>query len=68
MAQNLKLLVRLDEGYCAPAYDVCLKHLVGVNVGARRRGVFLGIAASMAFSLLVVAVLVIGFLYWRGFI
>ena len=68
MAQNPKLLVRVDEGDVAAAYDVCLKHLGGVNRGARRKGVFLGIAASMAFSLLVVAVLVIGFLYWRGFI
>ncbi|MBK6467642.1 MAG: hypothetical protein IPL38_10810 [Rhodobacter sp.] len=66
MAKNPKLLVRIDVGAVAEAYDVCLKHLGGVNRGERRKGLVLGMAASAAFSVLAVVVLVIGFLYWRG--
>ena len=68
MAQNPKLLVRVDETRVAEAYDICLKFLNRLGRGDRRKGAILGVAASVAFSLLVVALLVIGFLYWRGLI
>jgi hypothetical protein len=67
-AQNPKLLRRIDEEKVAAAYDVCVRHLGGVNAGDRRRGRVLGVAASIAFSLLVVALLLLAVLRWRGFL
>lgn len=66
MAQNPKLLVRVDETRVAEAYDLCLRHLGKINRGKRLKSTVLNIAASAAFAILVLAVLVIGFLYWRG--
>ena len=68
MAQNAKLLMQIDDGAVAEAYDLCLRHLGGVKAGDRRRGMILGVAASIAFSVLVVALLVGAVLNWRGFI
>ena len=68
MAQNAKLLMQIDDGAVAGAYDTCLRHLGGVDAGDRRRGVVVGVAASISFSVLVVVVLLGAVLYWRGFI
>lgn len=68
MAQNPKLLVRVDEGEVAQNYDICLRHLAALNRGERRKGLILNVAASIAFSLLVVAAGVLGFLVWRGYV
>ena len=68
MAQNAKLLMQIDNTAVAAAYDTCLRHLGGVDSGDRRRGIMVGVAASIAFSVLVVALLLGAVLYWRGFI
>jgi hypothetical protein len=68
MMQSPKLMHQVDDETVAIAYDICVRHLTKVNPGAARKGMILNIAASIAFSLLVVAVLLVGFLYWRGFI
>lgn len=68
MAQNPKLLVRVDQALVAEAYDVCLRHLVGINRADRRKTAIVGVAASIAFSLLMVALLVLAWAYWRGMI
>ena len=68
MAQNAKLLMQIDNGAVAEAYDICLRHLGGVDAADRRRGMIVSIAASVAFSVLVVTVLLGAVLYWRGFI
>ena len=68
MAQSPKLLMQVDHGKLAAAYDICLRHLNTVNPVAARRGVILNIAASIAFSLLVVAGLVVTVLYLRGLV
>ena len=68
MAQNPKLLMQLDQGAVAQAYDVCVKHLGKVDAWDRRKGAIFGIAASIAGSVLVVAVLVLAVLRWRGFV
>ena len=66
MVQSPKLLMQIDDGKVAAAYDICLKHLNTVNPTAARRGAILNIAASIAFSLLVVAALLVTVLYLRG--
>lgn len=68
MARNPKLLVRVDEAKVAEAYDACVRYLGQVSPGERRISALIGIAASVAFSLLVVVLLVLAVLYWRGFV
>jgi hypothetical protein len=68
MMQSPKLMHQVDDATVAVAYDICVRHLTAINPGAARNGMILNIAASIAFSLLVVAVLLVSFLYWRGFI
>lgn len=68
MIQNSKLMHQVDDETVAVAYDICVRHLITINPTAARRGLLLDMAARIAFALLVVAVLLVGFLYWRGFI
>ena len=64
MAQNPRLLMQIDREAVAEAYDLCVRHLGGVS--RDRRGALVSLAASVAFSVLTVAVLVVVVLYWRG--
>lgn len=68
MAQNPKLLLQIDHDAVSSAYDACVKHLMTVNPNKRRMDRLVGIAASVAFSVLAVVVLAIAVLRWRGFI
>ncbi len=68
MAANPKLALQIDQGEVAAAYDVCVRHLGGIDAGARRRGVVVGMLTSVAFSLLGVALILAAVLYWRGFL
>jgi len=68
MAQNPKLLMRIDDESVAQNYDICVRHLGGIDLADRRRGVAVGIAASIAFSLLAVLGIVLAVLVWRGLI
>ncbi|MGV8986577.1 MAG: hypothetical protein ACOH2H_09860 [Cypionkella sp.] len=68
MAQSPKLLMQIDYEAVAIAYDICIRHLNGVNRGARRKGLILDAAARIAFALLVVGILLVAVLYWRGFV
>ena len=68
MAQNPKLWAQVDQQTVAQAYDTCVRHLNGVDGGDRRMGAVLGVAASVAFSVLAVAALLMIVLHWRGFI
>lgn len=68
MAQNPKLLIRVDEGDVAANYDICVRHLGGLNLAQRRKGALLNLAASVAFSVLVVGAGVLAYLVWRGYV
>ena len=68
MATHPKLQTRLDEGEVANAYDICVRHLGGVNRGERRKSAILQAAASAAFAIFIVMLLAIGVIYWRGLI
>lgn len=68
MAKNARLVHQIDDALVAEAYDICLKHLGGVDLADRRKGLAVSIAASIAFSLLAVAVLVVVVVRWRGFL
>lgn len=67
MAQNPKLLLQIDHDTTSHAYDTCVRYL---STLARRRWVdsAVAVAASIAFSVLAVVVILIAVLRWRGFI
>jgi hypothetical protein len=67
-SHNAKLLVQIDEELVARNYDICVKHLTGLNRWDKRKGVLLGLTASILFSLVAVVALLIGVLIWRGFL
>ena len=68
MAQVPKLLMQIDDEAVADAYDISVRHLNTLNAGGGRRGMLLNMLASVGFSLLVVAGLVLAVLWWRGFV
>ena len=67
-SRNPKLLLQIDETAVAAAYDICSKHLSKIDASQRRITGVLGTASSMAASLLVVGAIVVGVLYWRGYL
>ena len=68
MAQNPKLLLQIDHGAVARDYDICLRHLMAVKPRSGFWSGMVSVAASIAVSMLVVAVVVIALLRWRGFL
>lgn len=68
MAQNPKLLLQLDEEKIAGNYDLCVKHLGGLNVWEKRKGMLIGLTTSLLFIVVTVAALVLGIMVWRGFL
>lgn len=68
MAQNPKLLVRVDQAEVARAFDICMRHLGQQTPGGSRKSVWIGAAASVGFALLVVILMVLGVIYWRGLV
>ena len=67
-SQNPKLLLQIDEAAVVNAYDVCSKHLAKIDAADRRLGSVLRTASSMVISLMVVALIAVGVLYWRGYL
>ena len=65
-SQNPKLLLTLDEGAVAEAYDICLRHLAPLGAGRRRRNFVSSMVAQVAFGLIVVVALVIVVAKLRG--
>ena len=68
MIQNPKTMHQVDDETVAVAYDICVRHLTAINPSTNRRGLLLDMAARVAFALLVVGVLFVAVLYWRGLI
>jgi len=68
MSKSARLMHQIDDELVAEAYDLCLRHLGGVDAADRRKGVAVGIAGSIVFSLLMVAGLVLVVVWWRGLV
>lgn len=67
-AQNPRLLVQLDMQEVARNYDLASRYLGDLGAGARRLAALLDWLARLAFILLVAGGMVIGVMYWRGFL
>jgi hypothetical protein len=68
MAQNPKLLLQIDHDATARAYDICVKHLSAISARGRRMDGLMAVVTSIGLSVLVVALILIAVLRWRGFI
>lgn len=68
LAQNPKLLLQIDHDQLAENYDLCLRHLGGLKPRAAWLDGTVAVAASIAMSVLLVVVLVIALMRWRGLI
>jgi len=68
LAQNPKLQKMVDYGKADSAHKICVTFLNSVDLADRRKGAFLGILSSFALAFIVVAVLVVSVLVWRGYI
>lgn len=68
LAENPKLQRMIDYDKANSAHKTCIEFLNSVDLADRRKGALLGILSSFAMAFIVVAVLVISVLVWRGFI
>ncbi|MBY6043013.1 hypothetical protein [Phaeobacter italicus] len=68
LLEHPKLRMTVEESKLSRSADEVIKHLKSIDLADRRRGRVLDILASMAFALIVVAVLLIVVLRWRGFV
>ncbi len=65
---NPKLSRMVNHERVVEAHQACMAFLETVDAADRRKGVVLGILGSLAMVLVVVTVLVLGVLEWRGFL
>lgn len=68
LAENPKLSRMIDHERINAAHQACMVFLQEVDVADRRKGVVLGVLGSLALGLIVVTVLVLSVLVWRGYI
>ena len=68
MAQNPKLLIQIDEGKVAEAYDRCLRYLGPLGASGRRWFILQSMVAQIAFGLIVVIGGALLLARWRGLI
>lgn len=66
MAENPKLLVQIDEAVVAQNYDTCVKYLGPLNRRARAMAMLTGMAAQVAMGILLLALIVMAILRYRG--
>lgn len=67
MAQSPKLYLQLDQAAIAQNYDLCLRHLGGLQKWARRRALMENWLLSLLTSLIVLAAIIAAILRWRGY-
>ncbi|MGJ8616184.1 MAG: hypothetical protein ACSHWS_05030 [Sulfitobacter sp.] len=67
-AGHPKLARQLDDGAVRTAYTNVTAHLRTIDVADARKGRILGVAAVIAFNLLLVIVAFIVWLWWRGYV
>jgi hypothetical protein len=68
LARNPRLVRMVDPQHFARASDNLTRHLTAIDPRQRRRTALINLAAVIAFNLLVVAILVLIVLVWRGIV
>lgn len=63
-----RMMMQVDGGAVTKAYNEIAAHLEAIDVADRRKGALLNLAAALSFNVMVVVVLVILILRWRGLI
>lgn len=66
-SRNPKLMGQVDMGQVADAYDVCVRHLAGIDPAERRRGTMLGMVESVGIGVLIFGAVVGGVMLWVGY-
>lgn len=67
-ARNPKLIGQVDMGQVADAYDLCVRHLAGIDPAERRRGTMVSMVESVGIGVLILGVVVVGVMYWLGYL
>ncbi len=67
-AKSPKQLGLIDMGAVSDAYDACVRHLTTVDPAKRRNNVLADMIGSVGFGVLVMALAIIVFLVWRGYL
>jgi hypothetical protein len=68
LAQNPKTARQVDADAVERDYETVRAYLAGLDVGDMRKARLLSIAAAVAANLIMVAVLFVGWLWWRGYV
>lgn len=69
MSKNPRLMMQVNEPDVVAAYDICLRHLGAKQAASlARKNTAMSIGASIAGSILVLTLLVLGVLRWRGYL
>lgn len=68
MASHPKLRLTLDTPALAKAAREVQEHLRSIDVADRRKGWMLGALGALAFNILLLAFLVIAFMFWRDLV
>ena len=66
LAGHPKLARQIDQQRLSQAHAELVAHLREIDVADRRKGHLLGIAGVIVFNLLVIAVVFVTWLWWRG--
>lgn len=66
MSEHPKLALRVDHKATAAAHQICITHLGGIDHKYQRASRRIGLAGSIAFSILTVAALFGAVSVWRG--
>ena len=65
-SRNPKLMGQVDMRQVADAYDVCVRHLVGIDPAERRRGTLVGMVETVGIGVLIFLAVVGGIMFWLG--
>lgn len=68
LARHPRLRLTLNSGELGAAAREVTRHLDAIDLADRRKGWWLGMAAGMAFNLLLMVALLVAFLRWQGLI
>jgi len=68
MAQEPKMLLRLDPSRVSAAYSTCSNYLEGIDEKALKSKAVFGFAATLIVQLLVIGGVALAVMRWRGFL